>query len=101
MLRSEPKEEEMPLEREDLAIETQEVFDLYDKLPAKWDTMSGHYMGKDLVLLPILCDEFEISSCIRKYAWTIIPFIDNIVAEDVARKIKEKTRSAKSGGNSL
>ena len=52
--------------------------------------MSGTYMGKNLILLPVLCDEFHIEPYIRKYAWHIIPIIDGYVAEDIAEKIKRK-----------
>jgi len=93
MLNTEPKEDEIPIEREDLNTETQLVFDLYDKLPARWDSFSGSYMGKDLSLLPILFKEFETERYIRKYAWHIIPIIDSFVAEDIAKKIKTKTKA--------
>lgn len=86
---SEPIEEEVPISREDLCTETQQVFDLYDILPAKWEGMSGHYMGKDLLLLPILFKEFKIPKYLRKYAWHIIPIVDNFVSQDIAKKIKQ------------
>lgn len=92
MLGNEPLEEEIPIDREDLMVETQMVFDLYDKLSARWEGMSGSYLGKDLILLPVLFNEFNIEDYIRKYAWHIIPIIDSYVAEDVAEKIKRKTK---------
>ena len=92
MLKSEPDESEIPIEREDLFEETQIVFDLYDILSSKWEGFSGQYMGKDLMLLPILFKEFKIPKYIRKYAWMIIPVIDSIVAEDISNKIKSKTK---------
>lgn len=99
MMNSEPLEEEMPMERGDLRIETQMVLNLYDKLPAKWEGMSGTYLGKDLMLLPILCTEFDIDEYIRKYAWNIIPIIDSYVAQDIAEKIKRKTKEPTSGSS--
>jgi len=92
-LGSEPLEEEIPIDREDLSIETQLVLYIYDKLPSKWEGFSGQYMGKELGLLPVLCEEFEIEKSIRKYAWDIIPIIDSFVAEDIAKKIKSKSKS--------
>lgn len=89
MLGSEPLDEEIPVDRENLSIETQLVFYIYDKLPSKWEGFSGQYMGKELALVPILCEEYDIEDSIRKYAWDIIPIIDNFVAEDVAKKIKQ------------
>jgi len=99
MMGSEPLEEEMPAERGDLYIETQMVLNLYDKLPAKWEGMSGSYLGKDLLLLPILCEEFDIEDCIRKYAWNIIPIIDSYVAQDIAEKIKRQSKGNTSGSS--
>jgi hypothetical protein len=55
MMNSEPLESEIPVSREDLTLETQEVFSIYDKLPARWEGMSGTYLGKDLSLLPVTC----------------------------------------------
>ena len=90
----------MPIERSDLADDTQEVLSLYDFLPAKWDTMSGYYMGKDYNLLPVLFEEFHVDTPVRLYAWRIIPYIDSLVAEDVAEKIKRKTKELERGSNS-
>lgn len=98
MLNTEPKEDEIPLERSDLALETEIVFDLYDKLPANWEGMSGQYLGKELILLPILFKEFKVEKSIRKYAWSIIPIIDNFMAKDIADKIKSKSKGAPTSG---
>lgn len=92
MLGSEPVEEEIPCTREDLAVETQMVLNLYDKLQANWEGMSGQYLGKNLMLLPTLFDEFEFDVSMRKYAWFIIPIMDAYVAEDIAKKIKAKSK---------
>lgn len=98
MLKSEPDPDEIPYSREDLSFETQQVFELYDLLPAKWEGFSGHYMGKDLILLPVLFDSFDTDKSIKLYCWKIIPIIDNFVAEDIARKIKAKTKEVKTSG---
>lgn len=92
MLGSTPNEEEIPVDREDLSWETQMIFFLYDKLPNKWEGFSGSYLGKELTLLPILYDEYDYDPSLRRYGWEIIPLIDNFVAEDVARKLKSKSK---------
>lgn len=92
MFHTEPDEDEIPIAREDLSYETQVVFNIYDKLPAKWEGFAGVYLGKELLLLPILFKEFNIERPIQKYAWTIIPIIDAYVAEDISRKIKAKSK---------
>ncbi len=95
ILGSEPNPDEIPVSREDLFFETQQVFDLYDVLPARWEGFSGQYMGKDLMLLPTLFDSFNIDKAVQLYSWKIIPIIDNFVADDIAKKIKSKTKEAK------
>jgi len=92
MMGSEPIEEEIPVEKEDLSLETQIVFDMYDKLQANWEGMSGTYLGKNLVLLPVLFKQFNIENYIKKYAWHVIPIIDSYVAQDIANKIKRNTK---------
>lgn len=92
ILNSEPIEEEIPVERGDLTYETQLIFTLYDILPARWEGFSGTYMGKDLSPLNVLIDQYSLSRSEVGYLWTIMPIIDNFVAEDIARKIKTKTK---------
>jgi hypothetical protein len=93
MLNSEPIEDEIPVGREDLSEETQEVLQLYDRLPDRWEGFSGYYLGKELVILPILFEQLRIVEYIRLYCWEIIPYIDGLVAKDVADKIKKKIKS--------
>ena len=92
LLGSEPVEEEIPYSREDLTLQTQAVFDLYDKLPARWEGFSGHYLGKDLALLSTLFDLYNIPRYEQLYTMDIIPIIDSFVADDIAKKIKSKTK---------
>lgn len=89
-MNSDPIEEELPIDRSDLDWETQRVFQLYDILQARYDSFSGTYLGKDLNILPTLFNEFEMCRGSRKYALFIIPIIDNIISEDIARKVKSK-----------
>lgn len=89
---SEPVEEEIPYERDDLTLDTQLILSIYDKLPSKWEGFSGTYMGKDLTLLEILANHYELEKYELNYAWDIIPIIDSFVAEDIAKKIKAKSK---------
>jgi hypothetical protein len=98
MLGNKPDPDEIPYSREDLSVDTQQVFDLYDKLPAKWEGFSGHYLGKEMQLLPILFEAFDIDRPIQLYCWNIIPMIDNMIADDIAKKIKSKTKEVKTSG---
>lgn len=92
MMGSEPVEEEMPYDREDLTLDTQLIFTIYDKLPAKWEGFSGQYLGKDLLLLDTLFKHYKLEKYEKNYAWDVIPIIDSFVAEDIAKKIKSKTK---------
>jgi hypothetical protein len=94
MLGNEPLEEEIPYEREDLTLDTQLILSIYDKLPAKWEGFSGQYLGKDLLLLETLFNFYKMEKFEQLYAWEIIPIIDSIVAEDIAKKIKSKGKVA-------
>jgi len=97
MLKTEPKEDEIPYGREDLSLDTQLVFEIYDKLPAKWEGFSGQYLGKDLLLLDFLTKHYELEKYEINYMWNIIPIIDNYVAQDIARKLKSKSGEKPSG----
>lgn len=98
MMKMEPKVEDMPVERSDLYPEVQEVFGLYDYLPANWEGFSGTYMGKDLSILPILFNEFKTSQPIRRLSFMLIPIIDNYVAEDIKRQQEAKGSAIKGDG---
>lgn len=95
MMKVEPKDEDMPIERADLLPEVQEVLTLYDYLPANWEGFSGTYMGKDLSILPILFNEFETSRGIRQLSFMLIPIIDNYVAKDIKRQQDSKKSAIK------
>ena len=47
MLKSDPIEEEIPVEYDDFNIDVQQAFSIYYKLRDEWDTMNGNYMGKN------------------------------------------------------
>ena len=94
LLGNTPIESEIPIDREDLNMDTQLAFYIYDKLQANWEGMSGHYLGKDLSLLPILLSHYDFDNALKSYVWEIIPIIDNIVASDISEKIKRRNKSA-------
>lgn len=101
LLGSEPIESEIPVDRGDLNIDTQLAFSIYDKLQANWEGMSGHYLGKDLSLIPVLLKHYDYDKALQGYIWEIIPIIDSIVANDVAEKIKRRSKSAQTPGQGI
>ena len=93
LLGSEPKDDEIPVDRSDLNIDTQLVLSIFDKLQSNWEGMSGHYLGKDLSLIPTLLEHYKFDESLAIYTWEIIPIIDNIISEDIAEKIKRKQKT--------
>lgn len=47
MMGSEPIDEEIPLDFNDLYVDVQEALGIYFKLKDEWDTMNGNYLGKN------------------------------------------------------
>lgn len=94
LLGTTPIESEIPVGREDLNLDTQLVFSVYDKLQSNWEGMSGHYLGKDLSLIPVLLDHYKFDESLVNYTWEIIPIIDSIVASDISKRIKRRTNSS-------
>lgn len=92
MLGNTPLEEEIPRTREDLTFESQLVFSIYDLLPARWDGFSGQYMGKDMSLIPVIIERYSLEDYELSYLWTLIPIIDDFVAQDISKKIKAKSK---------
>ena len=96
LLGNEPNIEDIPIERSDLFHETQLVFSAFDKLQSVWEGFSGNYLGKDLTLLPTLMDLYNFPDYLKLYAWDVIPYIDSIISDDIAEKIKQRSKSSTS-----
>ena len=85
MLGSEPLEEEIPVEFNDLILDVQQAFGIYQKLKEEWDTMNGNYMGKNFAgILDIL----TILDVPREDHRTMFDLI-NIIDEHRSKAIKE------------
>lgn len=95
MMGREPLEKEIPIDRSDLYLETQDVFNLYDYLPARWEGFSGTYLGKDLSLLKLLFEHFQFDRPMKQYTFSIIPIIDSYVTQDINRKQKAASKKGK------
>lgn len=91
---TEPLEEEMPIDENDLTYESNLALQVYRYLPDIWAGMSGHYLGKDLASLNILFDIFSIDCKeLKKYILLIIKILDIEVSNMVSEKIKNETKS--------
>lgn len=67
LLGTEPKEDEIPIEYEDLQEEVQEALAVYNMLQDSWNTMDGQYLGKVMSGVTDILDILGIedkSSCL-------------------------------------
>jgi hypothetical protein len=89
MMGSEPVHEEIPVEFEDLSYDTQEAFGIYQMLQDNWDTMNGHYIGKNY---SGLLDILELNDVVdKKLTFTLIRKIDECRTKAI---IANKPKSA-------
>ena len=84
-LGSEPLEEEIPVEYDDLIIDVQEALSIYSKLRDEWDTMNGVYLGKNYVGLT---DIFEMLD-IPKEDWRVMYDLIGTIDKHRAKVIKD------------
>lgn len=90
-LGSEPLEEEIPVDYEDLLVDVQEALSMYHKLRDEWDTMNGVYLGKSY---SGILDIFEIQGVPvedRKMLYDLIGVIDTHRSKAIA-DAKPKTK---------
>lgn len=90
-LGSEPLEEEIPVDYEDLLVDVQEALSMYHKLRDEWDTMNGVYLGKSYAGI---LDIFEIQGVPvedRKMLYDLIGVIDTHRSKAIA-DAKPKTK---------
>lgn len=84
LLGTEPKDEEIPVEFDDLPNEVQEAIVVYNMLQDNWDTMNGLYLGKVLTGIGDIFDIAEIED--RKTCFSIINILDSIRSKMINAK---------------
>ena len=84
MLGSQPVQEEIPVEYEDLLVDVQEALSIYAKLRDEWDTMNGNYMGKSYAGISDIFDILEVPTEDRKTLFNLLGVIDGIRSEILA-----------------
>jgi len=89
---TEPNPSEIPPEMEDFPYEVQQAFDVYYRLPDRWDGMSGSYLGKDLGPLEMLFKLFLVED--KRTALDFISIIDVARQEIFANKQKSKEKTS-------
>lgn len=89
-LGSEPLEEEIPIEYEDLPLEVQEALQLYNTLQDSWDYMGGNYIGKDLSYFGTILDLYEVPREDRRNLYELVIYIDQLRAKQIQDKKPKK-----------
>lgn len=89
-LGSQPIEDEIPVEYDDLAVEVQEALNIYSKLKDEWDTMGGNYLGKSFNGISDILTIYEIEQNERKSVLEIILLIDNCRSKAIEAKKPKK-----------
>lgn len=94
-LGSEPKEEEIPVDFEDLPMDVQEVIGIYSKLRDEWDQMNGIYQGKNYAGILDIFEILEVPVEDRKITFDLIGLIDKHRKKVLDSKHKQNSPKAK------
>ncbi len=89
MFKSDPIESEIPVEFEDLNLDVQEAFGIYNMLQDNWDTMNGTYMGKIYTGILDILELNEIDD--KKTTYTLIRKIDEYRSKAIKSKTPKKS----------
>ena len=73
---SEPLDEEIPIEYDDLFLDVQEALGIYSKLRDEWDTMNGVYMGKSYAGVTEIFEMMEVPREDWRTMYELIGIID-------------------------
>lgn len=91
-LGTEPIEEEIPVEIDDLPLEVQQALLVYRMLKDDWEGFNGLYLGKSLVGLIEILNFVEIEQSDRKLILTLIQLIDSIRSNLINQKHKKPAK---------
>ena len=83
MLGTEPSDEDMPVEQEDLIPEILLAYNIYSLLSPKFDSFNGGYYGKEYSNLKTLFEMYEVSVKEQKEYFKIILILDSIDTEQI------------------
>jgi hypothetical protein len=92
VLNSEPLEEEIPVEYEDLLTDVQDAMNIYSKLRDEWDGMNGVYLGKNFTGIIDVFNLYEIPKEDQRLMFDILHTIDDCRGKIVNAKQKEKKK---------
>jgi hypothetical protein len=94
MMGSEPKDEEIPIEFNDLPDVVQQALEIYGFLPDRWEGMSATFLGKDYSIAFELFKTYEIDNYIEQRLFLrIMSVIDSIRSKIIQGKQYAKKSS--------
>lgn len=85
-MNSEPDEDEVPPDFEDLSEQSQVVLSMFNYLPDKWNSMAGTYDGKDYSNLFTIYELFSINNS----DWLLYTDLLNVVVNEKITSINKK-----------
>ena len=89
-LGSEPIEEEIPVDYEDLFVDVQQAMGIYYKLRDEWDTMNGNYLGKNYAGILDIFSILDVPVEDHKTMFDLIGIIDAHRSKAIADKKPKK-----------
>lgn len=94
MMGSEPKDEEIPVEFNDLPDLAQQALEIYGFLPDRWEGMSATFLGKDYSIAFDLFKTYEIDNYVeQRLLLRIMSVIDAIRGRLIQGKQQAKKSS--------
>lgn len=87
-LGSEPIDDEVPIEYDDLLLEVQEALSIYSKLRDDWDGMNGVYLGKNYSGIMDIFSVLEVED--KRTIFELILIIDKC-RQDILESKRPKT----------
>lgn len=89
-LGTEPVEEEIPVELEDLPSLVQTCFVIYSYLTDIWDNMGGAYLGKDYSIVFDLLQVYQVDLEEQILVLDLLQYIDSSRSKVVNEKLQQQ-----------
>jgi len=89
---SDPVEEQIPVEYEDLFVDVQDALNIYSKLRDEWDGMNGVYLGKNFSGIMDIFDLYDVPKEDRRTIFDLLNEIDDCRGKIINDKQKEKKK---------
>lgn len=94
-LGSEPLDEEIPVEFDDLPLEVQEAMRIYNNLQDSWDYMGGNYIGKNLNNFKDVLELYEVDKRDQREMYELILLLDRIRSKIIEERKPKEQKPAK------